>query len=96
MKVLQTGQFKIQSDVNVVRYVTFKLPGHTNQKFWGKTFSNRLTTMVAEGADNRTISTYMAADNKNKPVNAIWEQTLMPAHILISEIFEQGDLVLNA
>jgi len=39
-----------------------------------------LTTLVAEGADDKTISAHMAADNKNKPVNAIWEQTLSYQH----------------
>lgn len=99
--VLQSGRFKITSYVDAVKYVSYKLMGDTNQVAWGKTFPNRLTTLINEGADDKTISAHVAAYNKSKLVNAIWEQTLIPSYVLNADLFQkalnvQADLMITA
>ena len=99
--VLQAGRFKINNYVDAVKYVSFKLLGNTNRESWGKTFPNRLQTLIIEGCDEKAISSHVAAYNKNMLVNKIWEQTLIPSYVLNADIFQkaintQAELMITA
>lgn len=99
--VLQSGKYKLASYVDAVKYVSFKLMGLSNQDAYAKTFPNRMNTLIAEGASDKAISAYVAAYNKTKLVNAIWEQTLIPTWVLNAAtrqkaINVQSELMLTA
>ena len=99
--VLQAGRFKINNYVDAVKYVSFKLLGNTNRASWGKTFPNRLQTLIIEGCDEKAISAHVAAYNANKLVNKIWEQTLIPSYVLNADLFQkalntQAELMVTA
>lgn len=99
--VLQEGRFKIQDYLNAVTYITHKLMGNTNQDAYYKTFPQRYADLVAKGTSTKDIASYVSAYNKNKLVNLIAEQSLIPVWILNREIYQrainvQADLMLNA
>ena len=99
--VLLEGRFKTEDYMRAVAYVSFKLMGHTNQASYKRTFPERYTALSARGATEKDISAYVAAYNKNKLVNMILEQTLVPVWVLNQSIYQkainiQAELMLTA
>lgn len=88
--VMRDGKFKIQSYLDAVKYVSYKLLGSTNIEAYAKTFPQRYQRLINEGADDRTISSYCAAYNKTVLVNKILEQTLVPVHVLNSDLYQKA------
>lgn len=88
--VLKDGRFKLEDYLNAVKYVSYKLLGDSNEAAYGKTFPIRYQTLLAKGADKKTISSYTTAYNKNKLVNLIYEQTLIPTHILNADVYQKA------
>ena len=86
-KVLQEGKFKTDDYLSAVVYVTHKLMGYSNQDSYIRTFPQRYTALRARGATDKDISAYVAAYHKNKLVNTILEQTLIPSHLLYQDVF---------
>jgi len=99
--VLREGRFKVKDYMRAVVYVSFKLMGYTNQDAYKRTFPNRHQALVARGASSKDISAYTAAYNKNKLVNMVLEQTLVPVWVLNQSIYQkainiQAELMLTA
>lgn len=89
-RVLQEGKYKLEDYMNAVAYVSYKLMGYNNQDSYFKTFPDRQAALVAKGASRKDISAYVAAYNKNKLVNAILEQSLIPIHILNQDAVQKA------
>lgn len=89
-RVLQDGKYKIEDYMNAVAYVSYKLMGYNNQDSYFKTFPDRQAALVAKGASRKDISAYVAAYNKNKLVNSILEQSLIPIHILNQDAVQKA------
>lgn len=99
--VISDGRYKIQDYINAVKYVSYKLLGSSNIEAYAKTFPDRYQRLIDEGASNKDISAYSTAYNKNQLVNKIYEQTLVPTHVLNADIYQkainvQAHLMLNA
>lgn len=99
--VLQHGKFKMSSYVNAVKYVSLKLLGSTNRDAYIKTFPDKYARFKAEGVAEKDIASYTTAYNKSKLVNLIYEQTLIPLHVLNAPIQQAAinklaDLMMNA
>lgn len=99
--VLRDGKFKTEDYINAVKYVSFKLMGHSNQDAYFKTFPTRYQTLVAKGTSAKDISSYVSAFAKGKLVNLIMEQSLIPSWVLNQEMYQkainvQADLMANA
>lgn len=88
--IMNDGRYKLRDYLGAVKYVTYKLMGNTNQDSYYRTFPERVARLVGEGASENKISGYVAAFNKNKLVNMIWEQTLIPVHIINAEYFQEA------
>lgn len=88
--ILKEGKFKVEDYLNAVAYVSYKVMGYTNQESYKRTFPNRYAALVAQGADDKTISAYVAAFNKNKLVNLILEQTIIPAWVLNQDAYQRA------
>jgi hypothetical protein len=100
-KVLSEGRFSMDEYVNAVTYVSYKLIGLTNQDAFKQTFPNKYHRYCAEGKSAGAISSFVAAYNKTKLVNLIYEQTLIPTHVLNAHIYQeainiQADLMRHA
>lgn len=99
--VLQQGKFKLSSYLNAVRYVGFKVMGSSNQDAYIKTFPDKYQGFLVSGVSAKDIASYITAYNKSKLVNLIFEQALIPTHILNAPLFQralnvQAELMLNA
>jgi len=99
--VLQLGKFKMTNYISAVRYVSFKLLGSTNRDAYIKTFPDKYAQFKADGVSEKDIASYTTAYNKSKLVNLIYEQTLIPSHVLNAPIFQTAvntlaDLMLHA
>lgn len=88
--VMKDGRFKINDYINAVKYVSLKLLGHSNVKAYFKTFPDRHQKFIDEGTSDKDISAYVAAYNKNKLVNLIMAQTLVPHHVLNNHMYQEA------
>ncbi len=100
-KVMADGKFKVTSYVDAVRYVSFKLMGCTNIEAYTKTFPDKYQRFIQQGIQAKDIASYVTAYNKSKLVNLIFEQTLIPSHVLNQDLYQralnvQADLMMNA
>lgn len=100
-RVMADGRFKVQEYLNAVRYVSFKLMGATNIEAYTKAFPDKYARFVAQGVVSKDIASYVTAYNKSKLVNLIFEQTLVPTHVLNMDLFQkainvQAELMLTA
>ena len=99
--VLQDGRFKIGNYIDAVRFVSHKLLGATDAEAYSKTFPNRVKRLIDEGADAKVISRYVHAFSKNILVSKVFEQTLIPTHIINAPLHQKAlnvlaDLMMNA
>lgn len=90
VNVMQDGKFKIEQYIDAVRYVTFKLSGDSNLQAYIKTFPDRYQNYLANGTAQKDINSYVTSYNKNKLVNLVYEQTLVPTHILNADIYQKA------
>lgn len=88
--VLQDGRYKIEDYMNAVAYVSYKLMSYSNQDSYFRTFPDRHASLVARGVSAKDISSYVAAYNKNKLVNLILEQSLIPIWILNQDAVQRA------
>ena len=98
--VLKEGRFKLESYMDAVAYVSFKLMGYTDRECYQRTFPNRYAELVARGTSAKDIAAYVAAYNRNILVNKVLEQTLIPTYVLNQDIYQkainvQADLMTN-
>lgn len=88
--VLLDGRFKIADFINAVTYVSYRLMEFSRFESYKRTFPDRYTALVARGATEKEISSYVAAYNKNRLVNLILEQTLIPTWVLNQHVYQQA------
>lgn len=99
--VLQTGKYKTEDYLNAVSYVSYKLLGHNNFDAYVKTFPQRYQRLVANGMPTKDIASFVGAYARNKLVNLIIEQSLVPSWVLNQDLYQralnvQADLMVNA
>jgi hypothetical protein len=88
--VMKDGKFKMQQYIDAVRYVGFKLMGNTNIEAYTKTFPARYAYYLSNKTSPKDIASYVTSYNKNKLVNLIYEQTLVPTHILNADMYQKA------
>lgn len=88
--VLRDGKYKIEDYANAVSYITFKMMGFNNQESYARTFPDRYQEHVAKNRSSKEISSFVAAYNKGKLVNAIWEQALIPTWLLNQDVLQKA------
>ncbi|AGH07444.1 hypothetical protein SUFG_00077, partial [Sulfitobacter phage phiCB2047-B] len=81
-KVLSDGRFKLGDYVRAVMYVSHKVMGKSNLESYKQTFPDRYQNMVAEGRAPKDIASYVAAYNKGKLVNLVYERSMIPTWVL--------------
>ena len=98
--VLKEGKFKLESYMDAVAYVSFKLMGYTDRECYQRTFPGRYTELVAKGTSAKDIAAYVSAYNRGILVNKVLEQTLIPTYVLNQDVYQkaintQADLMVN-
>lgn len=100
-KVMQEGKFKVSSYIDAVKYVSHKIMGKTNIAAFTATFPTKVDNWQKAGVAGKDIASYVTAYNKSKLVNLIYEQTIIPTHVLNADIFQkainvQAELMMTA
>jgi hypothetical protein len=88
--VMRDGKFRIPQYLEAVKYVGFKLMGNSNIEAYSKTFPARYANYVAQGTSQKDLASYVTSYNKNKLVNLIFEQTIIPTHILNADMYQKA------
>jgi hypothetical protein len=75
--------------------------GYTNKDAYAKTFPDRYQVLGLKGASEKDISAYVAMYHKNKLVNQILEQAVIPSWLLNQDAYQKAinkqlDLMANA
>lgn len=89
-KILSEGKFKTEDYLNAVVYTSHKLMGYSNQDAYQRTFPDRYSALVARGASKKDISAYVAMYHKNKLVNMLLEQAMVPIWVLNQDAFQKA------
>ena len=92
--VMMDGKFKMPDYLSAVTYISHKLLGSSNVVAYAKTFPDRYQALLDRGTSDKDISSYVAAYNKTKLVNLIFEQTLIPTHVLNADLYQKSINVL--
>ena len=82
INVLKEGKFKITDYMNAVRFVSYKLMGHSDIDAYIITFPERYERLLADGVPREDMSPYVSAYKKNALVVKIFEQTVIPINVL--------------
>lgn len=88
--VLRDGKFKTEDYLNAVMYVSFKLLGDSNLQAYTKTFPQRYQDLLTKGTSSKDIAAYVAAYNKGKLVNLVFEQSAVPSWVLNQHIYQEA------
>jgi hypothetical protein len=88
--VMADGRYKLQGYIDACKYVSYKLLGSSTLEAYAKTFPDRYQRLLDENTDNSSIAAYAAGFNKTQLVNKIWEQTLIPTHVLNADVFQRA------
>lgn len=99
--ILMDGKFRIESYVNAVKYVSYKLMGKSNLDAYSLTFPDRAQKWATANTPSKDIASYVSIYNKSKLVNLIMEQTLIPSWILNQDVYQraintQAELMITA
>ena len=99
--VLKDGKFNVPNYIKAVRYVSYKLLGSSNIEAYAKTFPERYQRMLDNGSEPKYITGIVTSYNKNKLVNLIFEQTIIPTYVLNADLHQEAIthlayLMLNA
>lgn len=89
-QVLQEGRFKLGDYVRAVMYVSHKVMGKSNLDSYRSTFPDRYAQMVADGRQPKDIASYVAAYNKGKLVNLVYERAMIPTWVLNQDMFQSA------
>lgn len=99
--VLKEGKYNIPNYLNAVKYVSYKLMGSTNVAAYAKTFPERYQRLLDIGSEQKYISGIVSSYNQNKLVTLVFEQSIMPVHIINADLHQKAInhlayLMLNA
>ena len=100
-KVMADGKFQVPQYLSAVKYVSFKLQGASNIEAYSKTFPEKIQRFTQQGVSAKDIASYVAAYNKSKLVNLLFEQSLVPFWVLNQDLYQkalnvQADLMISA
>jgi len=88
--VLKEGTYSIQQYLDAVHWCTHRLLGSGVGEAYAKTFPERYERLVQRGATTKQISSFATAYRKNKLVNAIMDQSMIPAHIYNMDVHQDA------
>jgi hypothetical protein len=98
--VLKTGKYRIEEYMNAVRFVSYKLIGHSDIDAYAITFPDRYQRLIDEGTKRNDIAPYVSIYRKTQLVVKIFEQSIVPSHVLNAPMHQEAlntlaDIALN-
>lgn len=99
--VMREGKFKMEDYINAIKYCSHKIMGGSNVDAYVKTFPDKYQAMLSAGKNAKDISSFVTSYNKNKLVNLILEQSMIPSWVLNQDLYQkalnvQAELMMTA
>lgn len=88
--ILSDPNIKLNTYIQAVKYVSYKLLGYNNQESWMKTFPERNQRLIDAGKSAGFLRATVANYNRNKIVNLIIEQTMVPSYVLNQDMYQKA------
>jgi hypothetical protein len=88
--VLADPRITFTAYIQAVRYNSYKFMGSTNFDSYIKTFPERYQRMIDDGKSNDYISAIVSQYNGGKTVNLIWEQRMIPIHVMNYDVLQEA------
>lgn len=88
--VMREGKFKMEDYINAIKYCSHKIMGGSNVDAYVKTFPDKYQAMLSAGKNAKDISSFVTSYNKNKLVNLILEQSMIPSWVLNQDMYQKA------
>lgn len=88
--VLREGKFKTEDYLNAVTYTSYKLMGYSNHDAYIRTFPQRYQNLVAKNTPANQIASFVHSYSKNKLVNLVIQQTMVPTWVLNQDAYQKA------
>lgn len=88
--VMREGKFKMEDYINAIKYCSHKIMGGSNVDAYVKTFPDKYQAMLSAGKNAKDISSFVTSYNKNKLVNLILEQSMIPSWVLNQDLYQKA------
>ena len=90
MNVMKTGKYRIADYMNAVRFVSYKLIGHSDIDAYAITFPDRYQRLIDDGVSRNDIAPYVSIYRKTQLVVKIFEQSIVPSHVLNAPMHQEA------
>jgi len=88
--VLSGGRFSLSAYINAVKFVSLKLLGDKASTAYSKVFPDRYQRLVDEGTSPSQIASFAQNYANSQLITKIFEQTLVPTHILNAHVYQEA------
>ena len=88
--VLKAGSYRIGDYMNAVRFVSYKLIGHSDIDAYATTFPERYQRLIDKGETRSDIGPYVSIYKTNELVVKILEQTIIPTYVLNAPMHQEA------
>lgn len=90
IKVLKGGKYSIKDYINAVKFVTYKMLDYPDIDAYIATFPERHKRLRNNGLQKDDMHPYANKFKKSKLVTSIFEQTIIPTHILNAPLYQKA------
>ncbi len=88
--VLSGGRFSLSAYINAVKFVSLKLLGDKASTAYSKVFPDRYQRLVDDGTSPSQIASFAQNYANSQLITKIFEQTLVPTHILNAHVYQEA------
>lgn len=88
--ILREGGYSLDQYLTAVKYTSLKQIGHSNQSAYSIALADRYQGLVAQGYDEKRISSHIAAYHKGALVQKILAQSTIPLYLLYPDEAHQA------
>lgn len=88
--VLSGGRFSLTAYINAVKFVSLKLLGDKASTAYSKVFPDRYQRLVDEGTSPSQIASFAQNYANSQLITKIFEQTMVPTHILNAHVYQEA------
>ena len=92
LNVLSSGKYKMESYINAIKFVSFKLMNYSDIDAYAGTFPQKFQHLKDEGQEQ--IAAYVSMFANGKLVKQIYEQTVIPTYVLNAPLHQETINVL--
>ena len=88
--VLSGGRFSLNAYINAVKFVSLKLLGDKSSTAYSKVFPDRYQRLIDDGTSPSQIASFAQNYANSQLITKIFEQTMVPTHILNAHVYQEA------